>query len=201
MIQPIVDMSTDLPHRLAKRSHLAGMLTALLLSGSASFSPDGGMATVAGIAGETLKKDVVSIRTTEDAQLANDRVRRLLARPLTVDSAVQLALLNNRGLQAVELDPAVDVHRGGVERGAVQRDLVDLGTDQVGERARPGLAAAERDRGRGGEGLVAGRQVDLDGVRGDVEQPGAGLRLFAGEVSSRHARIMSPAGKSVSSVS
>jgi outer membrane protein TolC len=100
MIHPIVDMSIGRLHLLAKRSHLAGMLFVLLLSGCASFSPDGGMATVAGVAGETIKKDVVAMHTTDDAQWASDRVRRLLARPLTVDSAVQVALLNNRGLQA-----------------------------------------------------------------------------------------------------
>jgi outer membrane protein TolC len=101
MTRSVVDMSVSRPHRRAKPSHLAGILAALLLSSCASFSPDGGMATVAGIAGETLKKDVVTIRSTEDAQYVSDRVRRLLARTLTVDAAVQVALLNNRGLQAV----------------------------------------------------------------------------------------------------
>ena len=100
MIQPVIDI-VGRPRRHAKPSHLAGVLATLLLSSCASFSPDGGMATVAGIAGETLKKDVVTIRSTEDAQYVSGRVRRLLARTLTVDAAVQVALLNNRGLQAV----------------------------------------------------------------------------------------------------
>src|ERR1700730_59943 len=107
MIHPIVDMSIGRLHLLAKRSHLAGMLFVLLLSGCASFSPDGGMATVAGVAGETIKKDVVAMHTTDDAQWASDRVRRLLARPLTADSAVQVALLNNRGLQAADSELAL----------------------------------------------------------------------------------------------
>jgi outer membrane protein TolC len=75
------------------------MLSALL-SGCASFSPDGGMTAVSDITGATIQKDVAAIRSTEDAQRIGDTVQRLLARPLTVDSAVQIALLNNRGLQA-----------------------------------------------------------------------------------------------------
>lgn len=82
-----------------KPAHLAIMFAALL-SGCASFSVDGGMTTVANIVGETINKDVVPIRTTEDAQWASDTVKRLLARSLAVESAVQIALLNNRGLQA-----------------------------------------------------------------------------------------------------
>src|SRR3977135_859403 len=76
------------------------LLSALLLSGCATFSPDGGMTVVADVASQTLKKDVVSIRTEDDAQRANAAVQGLLRRGLTVDTAVQIALLNNRGLQA-----------------------------------------------------------------------------------------------------
>src|SRR4051794_38969681 len=97
MIQPSI---VDRPNRRAKPSQVAGMMAALLLSGCASFSTDAGMATVAGITGATINKDVLAIRSTEDAQHASDRVRGLLARPLNVEAAVQMALLNNRGLQA-----------------------------------------------------------------------------------------------------
>ena len=62
------------------------------------------------------------------------------------------------------------------------------GADQVGERLGAGLGARERDRRGGGEGRLAGRQVELHGVGVDAEQPGAGLRLVAGQVGSRHAR-------------
>ncbi len=58
------------------------------------------MNVVANIAGETIKKDVVSIRTEDDAERAKGSVQGLLRRSLTVDAAVQIALLNNRGLQA-----------------------------------------------------------------------------------------------------
>lgn len=79
---------------------LAALLGALMLSGCASFSPDGGMSVVAAVADQTIRKDVVSIRTQDDAERVQEIVRRLLRRTLTVDSAVQIALLNNKGLQA-----------------------------------------------------------------------------------------------------
>src|SRR5712671_4802301 len=76
------------------------LLSAFFLSGCATFSPDGGMNVVANVAGEAIRKDVVSIRTEDDAERAQDTVRRLLRQTLSVDAAVQVALLNNRGLQA-----------------------------------------------------------------------------------------------------
>jgi outer membrane protein TolC len=79
---------------------VAALLSTLAMSGCATFSPDAGMTVVANVAGDTLKKDVISIRTTDDAEEARNVVQRLLRRSLTVESAVQIALLNNKGLQA-----------------------------------------------------------------------------------------------------
>jgi outer membrane protein TolC len=79
---------------------VAALLAGFFLSGCATFSPDGGMTVVADVAGETIRKDVISIRTADDAERAQEAVRRLLRQTLTVDSAVQIALLSNRGLQA-----------------------------------------------------------------------------------------------------
>ena len=69
------------------------------LAACQTFSQDGGMSVTADIAGKTLDKDVVAIRSDEDAAAARAKVERLLKRALTADSAVQIALLNNRGLQ------------------------------------------------------------------------------------------------------
>src|SRR5438045_3134641 len=74
--------------------------SALLLSACQTWSPDGGMSVVANIVGHDLNKDVMAMRTPDEAQAAGARVTALLRRPLTADSAVQIALLNNRGLQA-----------------------------------------------------------------------------------------------------
>src|ERR1700682_3043408 len=79
---------------------VAALLSTFALSGCATFSPDGGMTVVANVAGETINKDVVSIRSEDDAERAKGIVQGLLRRSLTADAAVQVALLNNRGLQA-----------------------------------------------------------------------------------------------------
>ena len=85
-------------------SHFLGrafaIASAALLSACQSLSPDGGMSTVAMVAGGGLNKDVVRISSAEDASLAQSRVSRLLHSPLSADAAVQIALLNNAGLQA-----------------------------------------------------------------------------------------------------
>jgi outer membrane protein TolC len=90
---------------LARASRRAGrtgaaLIVAAAVSGCAWFSPDGGMGVVAGVAGNELNKDVAAIRTPEEAEVAAAAVRRLLGGALTADAAVQIALLNNRGLQA-----------------------------------------------------------------------------------------------------
>ena len=74
--------------------------SAVLLSACQSLSPDGGMSTVAAVAGGGLNKDVVRINSAEDAAHARSEVSRLLHAPLNADAAVQIALLNNAGLQA-----------------------------------------------------------------------------------------------------
>lgn len=77
---------------------LAGV--AALLGGCASFSADGGLSPVQAISYSELNKDVVKIGDDAAAGSAKARVEQLLRKPLTADSAVQIALLNNRGLQA-----------------------------------------------------------------------------------------------------
>ena len=72
----------------------------LFLSGCASFSADGGLSTVQAIATTELGKEVTRIRSDADAAEVDARVRELLRGSLSIDNAVQIALLNNRGLQA-----------------------------------------------------------------------------------------------------
>lgn len=74
--------------------------SALFLSACQTFSPDGGMDFVAGVAGQEIGKEVAVLRTPEQAASARARVDQLSRQSLTVDAAVQIALLNNRGLQA-----------------------------------------------------------------------------------------------------
>ena len=72
----------------------------LLLAGCASFSPDGGFGKVADLTKERTGQTAVWQRSASDSSIAQTRVDELLTQPLTADSAVELALLNNRGLQA-----------------------------------------------------------------------------------------------------
>jgi len=72
----------------------------LMLAACKTLSPDGGMEPVAEFASQELGKDIVAIRSADDAIAARGAVERLLKRPLTADAAAQVALLNNRRLQA-----------------------------------------------------------------------------------------------------
>lgn len=76
------------------------VLGALGLSGCAAFSPDSGMTAVSELTSQTIRKDVAFVRTAEGAGAVDARVRQLLSRTLTAGTAVQVALLNNKGLQA-----------------------------------------------------------------------------------------------------
>ena len=82
-------------HRL-----VAMVIAATFFGGCASFSPDGGFAVVQKTARDLLSKDVQWARSDADQDGIDTRVAALLSKPLTVDDAVQVALLNNRGLQA-----------------------------------------------------------------------------------------------------
>jgi outer membrane protein TolC len=110
----------------------------LLLSGCATFSPDGGMTAVADIAGNIIKKDVIAIRSVDDAQRADDGVKRLLNRTLNVETAVQIALLNNRGLQAVYNELAL------AEADLVQESLPPNPTFSISRISGGGAVEIER---------------------------------------------------------
>jgi outer membrane protein TolC len=88
--------------RFTSRGPIVALLltVAIALAGCASFSPDSGMIVVSDVAGQTIGKDTAFVRSADDAERTGGAVRRLLGRPLTVDAAVQIALLSNKGLQA-----------------------------------------------------------------------------------------------------
>jgi outer membrane protein TolC len=76
------------------------LATAVLLAGCASFSADGGFGSVEQSARDRLGKDLHWARSDADQDNIDRRVTELLTQPLGVEDAVQLALLNNEGLQA-----------------------------------------------------------------------------------------------------
>lgn len=87
-------------------------MTALALTGCASFSADGGLGSVSSLARPHTGQDVTLARGVA----APAAVDALLAQPLSADAAVRLALLNNRGLQ-VSL----------AELGVAEADFVQAG--------------------------------------------------------------------------
>ncbi len=81
--------------------HAYWYLSALaFVAGCASFSPDGGFGEVGKAVSERGAGEAKWIRSADEADSARARVAELLAQPLSVQGAVQIALLNNRGLQA-----------------------------------------------------------------------------------------------------
>ncbi len=81
------------------RAITAGVL-ALVLSGCATFSRDGGLDAVSTMTSERSGQDVRLPKASDDSDASRAELERLLAPPLTADSAVRVALLNNRGLRA-----------------------------------------------------------------------------------------------------
>lgn len=102
-------------------SHLVyrtlGVVALLLVGACTSISPDGGMGPVEATARQHLDKSVIWARDAAQRDEIDARVAQLLARPLAVDDAVQIALLNNRGLQA-----------GFFELGIAQAEVLRAGT-------------------------------------------------------------------------
>ncbi len=94
------------PGQFARLAGRRGALAVAIVSlaGCATYSSDGGFATVEQTAREQLGKDVRWAKTEGDQQTVAARVNELIGQPLSVDDAVQIALLNNRGLQASYYD-------------------------------------------------------------------------------------------------
>ena len=103
---------------------IAGAAALLLLAGCASFSADGGFGKVADLTRERTGQATTWQRTSAEADSAQARVAELLRQPLNADTAVELALLNNRGLQAHFF-----------ELGIAESDLV-----RAGRLANPSVA-------------------------------------------------------------
>lgn len=85
---------------MGKSSAVAVLGAALLAGGCATFSPDGGFDAVARTTQELAGKELARVTSADDQVAIDIRVRELLQKPLGVEEAVQLALLNNKGLQA-----------------------------------------------------------------------------------------------------
>ena len=89
----------SIPDKLPPLRLIAAGAAALMLSGCASFSRDGGLDDVSALISARIGQPVQFAKTS-DSKTTGSAVDELLAKPLSAESAVQVALLNNRGLQA-----------------------------------------------------------------------------------------------------
>ena len=118
------------------RTRLAIAVLALMaLSGCATFSSDGGFGPVEQTTKDRLGKDVKWARSDADRDAIDKRVAQLLEQPLSADDAVQIALLNNQGLQA-----------SFAELGISEADRV-----QAGRLPNPGFSFGRLTQGSGVE--------------------------------------------------
>jgi outer membrane protein TolC len=115
--------------RFIGRAVLAASL--LALTACASFSPDAGFDKVKADVSQRTASEPRWARTDAERGDIQQAVKALLAKPLTPDSAVQIALMNNRGLQATY-----------AELGIAESDLV-----QAGRLPNPGFAFERLVRG------------------------------------------------------
>jgi outer membrane protein TolC len=129
----------------------ATSLAALALAGCASFSQDGGFDAVEQLTKERIGQTPSYQRTGEQSDSANARVAELLKQPLTADSAVEIALLNNRDLQASYAD-----------LGIAESDLV-----RAGQLANPSFSFGRLS----GNGVVEIDRALLFDVLGLVTMP------------------------------
>ena len=88
------------PPPFAARTLVLVVLATTLLGGCASFSADGGFGTIQSATQSRIQKDVEWSRDEVTRSKTQARIDALLAQPLSADDAVQVALLNNPGLQA-----------------------------------------------------------------------------------------------------
>ena len=72
----------------------------LSLGGCASLSEDGGLSSVQSMTKERIGQEVKWVKSDEDANSVATIIKPLLTKSLSVDDAVKIALLNNKGLQA-----------------------------------------------------------------------------------------------------
>jgi outer membrane protein TolC len=124
---------------MTRRLATAAMLAAsALAAGCATLSPDAGMGAVQDLTTRSVRKDVIKAENDADAAEIKERTRSLLTRQLSADDAVQLALLNNRGLQAAFAE------LGAAEAQGVEASLPPSPTFSIARIVATGQLEIER---------------------------------------------------------
>ena len=161
-----------------------GAATVLLLSGCATLAADGGFGAVSTAVQERAGAPTRIVRPEEDVASVRAFVAERLASPLTPDAAVEVALINNAGLQARY-----------AELGIAEADLV-----RAGRLPNPRFSFSHLGAGNGLE-IERKFIVDIVGVlmmpltlklergRFAVAQTNAALEALRVAAEARHAAI------------
>ena len=110
---------------------IALVASLVFLGGCASFSQDGGFSSVQSLTKERIGKDIQRPNLSSSGETVENTIGPLLAKPLSVDDAVTISLLNNKSLQAAY---------GNL--GIAEADLV-----QAGRLPNPGFSFGRLKRG------------------------------------------------------
>lgn len=122
---------------------VVAVLTAALLAGCATFSSDGGLNDVSALVKERTGQSVPAAQLQGDTGTVDAAASELLGKPLTPDSAVRIALLNNKGLRA-----------SLAELGVAEADLV-----QAGRMRNPSFSFSRK---HGGDDIEIERGIIFD---------------------------------------
>jgi outer membrane protein TolC len=133
-------------------------IAALLLGGCSTFSRDGGIDAVAAATSDRIGQAITFPQAGAGRSQAEAAAAQLLAQPLSADSAVRIALLNNRGLRA-----------SFAQLGVAEADLV-----QAGRLRNPSLSFGRLSGAQGVE-IDRGVMFDIVGLltiplRREIEQ-------------------------------
>lgn len=104
---------------------MLALVTAVLLAGCAAEQHEEGFTAVQSLAIDRTGKRVEWSGHSAEGRAVENAVHDLLARPLTADAAVQVGLLNNRGLQATFQDLGI-AQADLVQAGLLRNPVLDL---------------------------------------------------------------------------
>lgn len=108
---------------------VAATCATFALAGCATFSSGAGFSSVEQTAREQLGKEVRWAKTEVEHQTIAKRVDELIAKPLSVDDAVQIALINNRGLQASSFDLGLSESKRDLAQRAATLEKLRIASD------------------------------------------------------------------------
>jgi len=150
----------------------AALALSLFLTGCVSAvdysAANAGFSTVSGKTLAAAGKDTVWIQNRHDAEAAKSRVKQLMTRKtIDADTAVQVALINNKGLQAAYADLG-DAAANAWQSTMLVNPKVSLGLTGIGT---PGLVAFKAV-----EGVIAANILALATRKSNIEIADAALR-------------------------